>query len=467
MIAVVALMATVSLAPPAFAAVPAVDPYQSYVDPGCMSFVEQPGVRAFRDMIMSRVGGTNGGIFACSGYEHGEGRAWDWMRNANDATQAQQVQQVLDWLLATDAAGNPHAMARRLGIGNIIWNRRSISLWTSSGKVWNNYPCDGSPGSCHTNHVHFAFSWAGARQQTTWFTTADRPGDWYPDGVGAGSAYHRVRLPDGSWTPFASLAFGSVSKVATATDQQSRAHTLAVQNGQVWHRLRHADGTWTPWAILGNPGTASSTAASADIDGNLHVVIAASGTWYHRVRRADTGSWTPWANPGGSIGAVTATGAAVDLTRNVTHVTAVANGQAWHRLRNADGTWTPWGLLGNPGTASTIAASTDAAGTLHLAITANGTWHHRVRMQDTGNWTPWANPGGSIGTITAISAAVDLARHVTHFAAIGNGQLWHRVRYADGTWTPWAILGTPGAAAMAIAVSTDPAGALHTLAAAR
>jgi hypothetical protein len=168
------------------AAAPAVDPYQAYVKPGCLSFVEQPGVKEFRDMMLSRAGGGNGGIFACSGYEHGEGRAWDWMMNANDAGQADKVGQVLNWLLATDAQGNPHAMARRLGIGNIIWNKRSISLWSyNNDKNWQPYsPCGSSspPGVCHTNHVHFAFSWAGARQQTSWFTTADKPADWYPGG---------------------------------------------------------------------------------------------------------------------------------------------------------------------------------------------------------------------------------------------------------------------------------------------
>ena len=169
---------------PAAAAEPPVDGYQDYVDPGCLSFVEQPGVKDFRDMIRSRVGGGNGGIHACSGYEHGEGRAWDWMMNAGNGGQAAKVQQVLDWLLRPDAAGNAHAMARRLGIGNIIWNRRSISLWNGRSREWNDYACDGTPGDCHTNHVHFAFSWPGAARETTWFTTADKPGSWYPDGAG-------------------------------------------------------------------------------------------------------------------------------------------------------------------------------------------------------------------------------------------------------------------------------------------
>jgi hypothetical protein len=175
------VLASLGVAPPA-QAVPPVDAYQDYVDPECLDHVEQPGVVEYRDMLLSRVGGESGGIHACSGYEHGEGRAFDWMMDAGNADDVAKVDQVLNWLLATDAEGNPHAMARRLGIGNIIWNHRSISLWTDSEKEWNDYECDGTPGGCHTNHVHFAFSWAGARQETTWFTTPDRPADWYPGG---------------------------------------------------------------------------------------------------------------------------------------------------------------------------------------------------------------------------------------------------------------------------------------------
>ncbi|MFC6021388.1 FG-GAP repeat domain-containing protein [Plantactinospora solaniradicis] len=177
---------SVAILPPAAPAHadPAVDPYPVWTQPVCQSFVEQPGVKEFRDMILSRIGGTSGGIHACSGFEHGEGRAWDWMMDAPDPAEAAKVRQVLDWLLATDAAGTPHAMARRLGIGNIIWNRQSIELWSyDPDKVWEPYGCSGNPtaGNCHTNHVHFAFSWQGARRQTTWFTTSPKPPAWYPD----------------------------------------------------------------------------------------------------------------------------------------------------------------------------------------------------------------------------------------------------------------------------------------------
>jgi hypothetical protein len=77
------------------------------------------------------MGGRDYGILACSGYEHEEGRAWDWGNNAADPVEAARVQKVLDWMFATDSAGNPHAMARRLGIAYVIWNRQVINMYSS------------------------------------------------------------------------------------------------------------------------------------------------------------------------------------------------------------------------------------------------------------------------------------------------------------------------------------------------
>jgi hypothetical protein len=168
--------------------VPPIDPYQPYVRPdpsACTYSSPQPGTVQFADMVIARIGGGRGGILACSDYEHEEGRAWDWMVRAWVPAEAAKAEQVLNWLLATDEQGNPHAMARRLGMAYIIWNCRVVSF-SSTNKNWRPYSeCPSSdPGVAHTNHVHFAFSWAGARQQTTWFTTADRPASWYPDHVG-------------------------------------------------------------------------------------------------------------------------------------------------------------------------------------------------------------------------------------------------------------------------------------------
>jgi hypothetical protein len=177
---------------------PQVDPYQSYVanqlswrtsrnpdvwETTCdeSDRVEQPGVQAFRDMTLVYLGGSDGAIWTCSRFEHEEGRAWDWMNDAGNPEDVARVSAMLDWLLASDAHGRPQVMARRLGLAYVIWNRQILTLY-GSNRTWRPYDCDDNPtpGNCHTNHVHFAFSWAGAREQTSWFTTNPRPADWYP-----------------------------------------------------------------------------------------------------------------------------------------------------------------------------------------------------------------------------------------------------------------------------------------------
>ena len=143
--------------------------------------VEQTGVVAFRAMTLAALGGGEGTIWACSRFEHEEGRAWDWMNDAANPEDAARVEAMLNWLLAPDEFGRPHEMARRLGLAYIIWNQRIITFW-GSNRTWRPYDCadNPTPGNCHTNHVHFAFSWAGARAQTSWFTTRPTPLAWVP-----------------------------------------------------------------------------------------------------------------------------------------------------------------------------------------------------------------------------------------------------------------------------------------------
>jgi hypothetical protein len=85
--------------------------------------VEQPGVQIFRDMTLATLGGGNGAIFACSHFEHEQGRAWDWMNDVNNPQDVARVQAMLDWLLAPDSRGVPQEMARRVGLAYIIWNK--------------------------------------------------------------------------------------------------------------------------------------------------------------------------------------------------------------------------------------------------------------------------------------------------------------------------------------------------------
>jgi hypothetical protein len=111
--------------------------------------------------------------------EHKEGRALDWSRNAAVAAERATVRDLFAWLFAADGNGNTHAMARRLGIMYIVWNRRIWKAWEGG---WETY-CVQRGRRCkdpdsravlhpHTDHVHFSFGWPGARMLTTFWNPA-------------------------------------------------------------------------------------------------------------------------------------------------------------------------------------------------------------------------------------------------------------------------------------------------------
>jgi hypothetical protein len=96
--------------------------------------------------------------------EHKEGRAWDWGVAATDPSGRAAAGEVLRWLFRAEPSGRRWAMARRLGVMYIIYNRR---IWASYrvSEGWRPY-VGANP---HTDHVHFSFSWAGARKQTSYW----------------------------------------------------------------------------------------------------------------------------------------------------------------------------------------------------------------------------------------------------------------------------------------------------------
>lgn len=97
--------------------------------------------------------------------EHKEGRAVDWALDASKRRHRAKARSFLTRLFATDADGNAAALARRMGVMYVIWNRQ----------IWSAYrPNDGwrpySGRSPHTDHVHISLSWAGALGQTSFWS---------------------------------------------------------------------------------------------------------------------------------------------------------------------------------------------------------------------------------------------------------------------------------------------------------
>jgi hypothetical protein len=141
-----------------------------------------PGALALEAWLGLHVRGTSWGIMRCEKLSsrhyslHSEGRALDWHLDAGDPADRRAARRIVSLLLATDRAGNPHALARRMGIQEIIWDCRS---WWSGSDGMDDYsvcltsrgkPRRGvSPTLAHRDHIHLGLSRAGAAKRTSFW----------------------------------------------------------------------------------------------------------------------------------------------------------------------------------------------------------------------------------------------------------------------------------------------------------
>ncbi len=140
----------------------------------------KPGMASFMRLVQRHYGGGSLGVGrACSvggQSEHKEGRAWDWAMNAGSAGDRSRVQALFNWMFATDAQCRSYAIARRIGIMYIIWNRRMFRMYDVD-RGWAAY----SGSSPHTDHVHFSLTRdGGAGRVSYWNPTYRAPADWTP-----------------------------------------------------------------------------------------------------------------------------------------------------------------------------------------------------------------------------------------------------------------------------------------------
>jgi hypothetical protein len=272
--------ATTPRTPHRSAAIEVFAPYQpqTICDP-----TPKRGVLEFRALILRTYAGTSdlGITRACSiggRSEHKEGRAWDWGVNVHNPRQVRQVHALFDWLFATDRYGNKDAMARRLGIMYIIWNKRiwNAAGWdpTSSGG-WSPYRCSGFT-ACHRNHVHFSFGWAGALGRTSYWTgkvapVIPPPPRLLPDRrlpravtVNSRSAATLTRFALEKGHRYRIVAAGTYLHGSAPTTASDAMCTV------------HSDGVWRPWPEAGGPETAA----------RFDLTVNGSRAWTPRVRDA-------------------------------------------------------------------------------------------------------------------------------------------------------------------------------------
>ena len=139
------------------------------------------GAEALSAWLDNNAGGSFWGIMRCERWGkgraslHAEGRAIDWHLNVHNGADRREAKRLINLLLAPDRNGNQHALARRMGIQEIIWNCTS---WYSGAEAMRPYStCFDSKGkpkkiddtTAHRDHIHFGINWRGAKKRSTFW----------------------------------------------------------------------------------------------------------------------------------------------------------------------------------------------------------------------------------------------------------------------------------------------------------
>jgi hypothetical protein len=142
----------------------------------------RPGMLAFQAWLERHFRGASWGIVRCEklgprNYSlHAEGRALDWHLDVHDAGDRAEATRLIGLLLAPDSLGNAEALARRMGVQEIIWDCRS---WWSGSETLERYSgCFNKHGkrrrhvddtTAHRNHVHIGLNRRGAAKLTSFW----------------------------------------------------------------------------------------------------------------------------------------------------------------------------------------------------------------------------------------------------------------------------------------------------------
>jgi hypothetical protein len=128
-------------------------------------------------------GGRPGGLIRACGSggtsEHKDGRAFDWMLDADRRRDAQAAKAFIRALRRTDRAGHADALARRAGVMYVIWDDRIWSSWNRfDPEPYRGHGCrrlrQCSDTLRHRDHVHVSLTRAGARARTSWYAARSR-----------------------------------------------------------------------------------------------------------------------------------------------------------------------------------------------------------------------------------------------------------------------------------------------------
>ena len=143
----------------------------------------QRGALALQDWLGAHVPGVSWGIYACRKVRvgstlslHAEGRAVDWHLDVRHRADRAVADHLIRAFLSPDAAGRPAALARRMGLQEVIWNCR---VWSANQPAAGMRPYSVCrPGVSRTNehkdHLHIGLNRRGAKAQSSFWRLASQ-----------------------------------------------------------------------------------------------------------------------------------------------------------------------------------------------------------------------------------------------------------------------------------------------------
>ena len=103
---------------------------------------------------------------------HAENRAIDWHLDVDVKADRKAADKLFRLLLAPDEAGNPQALARRMGVQELIWD---CGYWGAGMSDFAPYhPCvrskDVDKTTAHRDHIHIGMTKRGAKGRTSFWS---------------------------------------------------------------------------------------------------------------------------------------------------------------------------------------------------------------------------------------------------------------------------------------------------------
>ncbi|HYF27177.1 MAG TPA: hypothetical protein VD931_15645 [Baekduia sp.] len=158
---------------------------------GCTRRTAAPGALALASWLGRTTAGTSWGVVRCerwgagSASLHAEGRAVDWRLDAGRPAERRAARRLIALLLAPDRKGRPAALARRMGVQEIIFDCRG---WFGGAPALGPYARCRAKGvdrtTAHRDHVHLGLTKDGAAKRTSFWTrrapAPDKRERWTP-----------------------------------------------------------------------------------------------------------------------------------------------------------------------------------------------------------------------------------------------------------------------------------------------